>query len=157
MQLGFMGAKQRVVRIATAIGCGLLCFVISCVSSTGPIGPLVGSYVLESVNDVSLPAPAMPSNACTRVIREGSLILDPNAADARPFFLWEARATETCAGTSVDVGVVARDVGRWAVRSGDVSFDGQSGSYTGKTASTSTSMVVRFQYNGDVYAFRKSP
>lgn len=115
----------------------------------------VGSYSLVSI-DGNLPVPAGAVGDCLLSLANGSLLLDPAAADSRPFFLWEVRGAKTCGNIVTDAGVQFRDVGRWSPKTSTaLNFESQAGNgfYSGDFV-TSTKITV--SWNNRILVFGRS-
>jgi hypothetical protein len=126
-----------------------------CTALDGQNANLTGQYVLQSVNEQPLPVTVTVAS-CSRSLASGDLRMDPAAADARPFFLWEVRAFETCGGSTKDIGVEQRDVGRWSQSADETAtFDSSVDGSKYQVHADPVEGRIEFAYGGRRYSFRR--
>jgi hypothetical protein len=120
---------------------------------------LEGTYILESVDGVTLPAPVAAQEGCNRTVRKVSILgLSGGGADTRPSYGWEIKIDADC--EPVPAGVVrgASDVGSWRLQSTQLSLSSRvgKGAYTAELEETSGNPpAVTLSDVGISYRFRR--
>jgi len=140
--------------------CGLA--VSSCVDFLGDNDAekrIAGTYILESVDGVLLPALLAPQEGCNRTVRKvAELVLVGGGQDTQPWYSWEIRVDADCQPVPAGVFQGASDMGLYRINSTQLSLRSQmgEGAYTADLEETSGSpSVIKLSHLGNSYRFRR--
>lgn len=132
-----------------ALGCGISS------PSYGDLSPVVGIYLLESVDGQPLPASLPAQQGCTRTIDKGEFDLDGPSGEARPLYSWGIAISASCQPPgSEDI----QDFGAWRFPGPDIVFSSQKGhgTYVGSHLGPAAEETrVRWAVEGHTYVFRR--
>lgn len=131
------------------LGCGITS------PSYGDLSPVVGVYLLESVDEQPLPVSLPAQQGCSRTIDRGIFDLDGPSGEARPLYSWAIAINASCQPPGCED---IQDFGTWRFPGPDIVFSSQkghgaySGSHLGPAAEETR---VRLAVDGHTYVFRR--
>lgn len=137
---------------ATPYGCGITS------PSYGDLSPVVGIYLLESVNGQPLPATLPPQQGCNRSINRGIFDIIGATGEARPLYSWSIPIEISCQPVPSGVSDFIEDFGTWTFPRPEIVFSSQKGhgkypgSHLGPLAEETR---VRLSMDGHTYVFRR--
>ena len=120
---------------------------------------VAGTYILESVNGVALPAPVAAQEGCPRTVRKVAVLsLGRGGPDAQPSYGWQIRIDADCQPVPASVYPGAEDVGSWGLQSTQISLKSMKGrgAYTAELEETSGKpSAVTLSDLGNSFRFRR--
>jgi hypothetical protein len=120
---------------------------------------VAGTYILESVDGVTLPAPVAPQEGCNRTVRRvATFSLSAAGPDVQPMYDWEIKIDADCQPVPAGVFQGADDVGLWSAESTHLSFRSMKGqgAYTASVEESSGKpSAITLSYLGNSYRFRR--
>lgn len=120
---------------------------------------VAGTYILESVNGVALPASVAAQEGCNRTVRKVAVLaLSGGGPDAQPSYGWEIKIDADCEPVPAGVFQGADDVGSWGLQSTQLSLKSMKGrgAYTAELEQSSGKpSAVTLSDLGISYRFRR--
>ena len=143
---------------ALAIAVGVNCSGLLGPDSYGDMNPVVGVYLLESVDGRPLPVPLPPQAGCDRSISQGELRLSGPAGESIPFYSWGYGVAVSCNPVPSGVQRGKEDLGNWTFPNPELNLRSERGNgeydalYLGPLAEETR---VRISFEAREYVFRR--
>jgi hypothetical protein len=120
---------------------------------------IAGTYILESVDAVTLPATVPAQAGCNRTVRKVAvLVLAGGGSETQPWYSWEIKIDADCQPVPASVFQGTDDTGLWRIHSTQLSLRSQmgEGAYTADLEETSgRPSVIKLSHLGNSYRFRR--
>ena len=120
---------------------------------------VAGTYILESVDGITLPAPVPAQAGCNRTVRKvGLLVLAGGGSETKPWYHWTIRIDADCQPVPASVFQGTDDTGLFSIHSDQLSLRSQMGEgvHTAVLEKTSGSPpAIRLSHLGTSYRFRR--